>query len=279
MIQAMHSPSTDRKPTSSQDQIDVRFSADSPLSAHLGSLGRRTKSHAASGPDLEAPALPFVSLHAAIPAAHEGETMSISTSVPPQRKRPRGRPPIPIVEHPDPLWEAEVHPLDFHGALDLQMRRHGDAVHRLHRAVKAAGGLTDRKTISDWRRGIKTPQTPASLKVLDLIEHRYRLPPVPPVAAPRDRRTSAGGRGAVRGAAPGMASARRLQATYASRAHRHSGVGSDQHPVRRNGLQPLSRTGLKASVLPALRRQRCPPARRAKAQGLSAAGGAARAST
>ena len=102
--------------------------------------------------------------------------MSISTSAPLQPKRPRGRPPTPIVEHPDPLWEAEVHPLDFHGALDMQMRRHGDPAHRLHRAVKAAGGLTDRKTISDWRRGIKTPQTPASLKVIDLIEHRYRLP-------------------------------------------------------------------------------------------------------
>jgi len=94
----------------------------------------------------------------------------------PIQKRPRGRPPIPIVEHPDPLWEADRHPLDFHGALDMQMRRHGEPSHRLHRAVKAAGGLTDRKTISDWRRGHKTPQTPASLKVLSLIEHRYRLP-------------------------------------------------------------------------------------------------------
>ncbi len=93
-----------------------------------------------------------------------------------QVKRPRGRPPIPVVEYPTPLWETEAHPLDFHGALDMQMRRHGEPAHRLHRAVKAAGGLTDRKTISDWRRGIKTPQTPASLKVVELIERRYRLP-------------------------------------------------------------------------------------------------------
>lgn len=56
------------------------------------------------------------------------------------------------------------------------MRRHGEPAHRLHRALKAKGGLSDRKTISDWRRGIKTPQTPASLKVVDLIEARYRLP-------------------------------------------------------------------------------------------------------
>jgi integrase len=80
------------------------------------------------------------------------------------------------VEFPEPLWEVEVHPHDFHGALDLQMRRHGEPAHRLHRALKSQGGLTDRKTISDWRRGIKTPQTPASLKVVDLIEARYRLP-------------------------------------------------------------------------------------------------------
>lgn len=102
--------------------------------------------------------------------------MPLAGSIAVQVKRPRGRPPIPIVEHPEPLWEVGAHPLDFHGALDLQMRRHAEPAHRLHRALRAKGGLTDRKTISDWRRGIKTPQTPASLKVVDLIEARYRLP-------------------------------------------------------------------------------------------------------
>ena len=102
--------------------------------------------------------------------------MSVPSCVGVVAKRGRGRPPIPIVEFPEPLWEVDVHPLDFHGALDMQMRRHGEPAHRLHRALKSIGGLTDRKTISDWRRGIKTPQTPASLKVVDLIEARYRLP-------------------------------------------------------------------------------------------------------
>lgn len=101
-------------------------------------------------------------------------TSSIESAAP--GKRPRGRPPLPVVEHPPALWEAEHDPADFHGALDLQMRRHGETSHRLHRALKAAGGLTDRKTISDWRRGIKTPLTPASLKCVALIERRYRLP-------------------------------------------------------------------------------------------------------
>ena len=85
--------------------------------------------------------------------------MPVTSSVAVVTKRPRGRPPIPIVDHPEPLWDVERHPLDFHGALDLQMRRHGEPAHRLHRAIKAHGGLTDRKTIFDWRRGIKTPQT------------------------------------------------------------------------------------------------------------------------
>ncbi|MGN6065435.1 hypothetical protein [Brevundimonas diminuta] len=35
--------------------------------------------------------------------------------------------------------------------------------------------MTDRTTLSAWRRGVKVPETPASLKVLDIIEHRYRL--------------------------------------------------------------------------------------------------------
>lgn len=39
----------------------------------------------------------------------------------------------------------------------------------------SAGGLTDRTTLAAWRRGLKVPQTPAGLKVLDIIEHRYQL--------------------------------------------------------------------------------------------------------
>lgn len=90
-------------------------------------------------------------------------------------KRKRGRPPLPIVVHPASLWEVFEHPDDFHAALDLQIRRHGENAYRLHRAIVAAGGLTDRTTLSAWRRGVKVPETPASLKVLDIIEHRYRL--------------------------------------------------------------------------------------------------------
>jgi len=90
-------------------------------------------------------------------------------------QRKRGRPPLPIVAHPQSLWEVHDEPRDFHAALDLQIRRHGENSYRLHRAIVAAGGLTDRTTLAAWRRGLKVPETPASLKVLDIIEHRYRL--------------------------------------------------------------------------------------------------------
>ena len=89
-------------------------------------------------------------------------------------QKKRGRPPLPIVTHPASLWEVHEDPQDFHAALDLQIRLHGENANRLHRAVVAAGGLTDRTTLAVWRRGLKIPQTPASLKVLDIIEHRYR---------------------------------------------------------------------------------------------------------
>jgi hypothetical protein len=92
-------------------------------------------------------------------------------------KRPRGRPPLPVIEHPEPLWRIDTHPADFRAALDLQMSRHGDTAHRLYRAVKVKGGLIDRKTMSEWRRGVKAPQTSASFKVLTLLEARWRLEP------------------------------------------------------------------------------------------------------
>ncbi|MFT4956410.1 MAG: hypothetical protein ACI8U3_002816 [Brevundimonas sp.] len=96
----------------------------------------------------------------------------------PQKAQPRrrpGRPPAPIVEFPDPLWEAHDTPEAFHEALDFHMRRHGDNVWRLFRALKAKGALIDRTTITSWRNGAKAPRTVATLRALDLIEDRYRL--------------------------------------------------------------------------------------------------------
>lgn len=55
------------------------------------------------------------------------------------------------------------------------MRRHGDTAHRLHKAIVAQGARSDRKTLSDWRRGIKEPQTGQSLDTIAAIERRYQL--------------------------------------------------------------------------------------------------------
>lgn len=97
-----------------------------------------------------------------------------TASSPPRR---RGRPPSPIILHPEPRWPDDTDPDDFADALAGQMRRHGDTAHRAHRAIRSQGGLTDARTITDWRRGAATPQTPASLKVIGMLEARYGLSP------------------------------------------------------------------------------------------------------
>ncbi len=93
----------------------------------------------------------------------------------PRRPGP-GRPPKPVVEYPEPLWERVEAPRDFAAAFDAEIRRHGDSVWGLQKATTAKGGTVDRTTLGAWRRGTKGPQTPASLQVVDLIEDRYRLP-------------------------------------------------------------------------------------------------------
>lgn len=92
-----------------------------------------------------------------------------------QRRTGRGRPPKPVVAFPDALWPRQDAPGGFAAVLDAEIRRHGESVWGLHRAMVAVGGTIDRTTLGAWRRGTKEPQTPASLKVVDLIEARYRL--------------------------------------------------------------------------------------------------------
>ncbi|WP_246450348.1 hypothetical protein [Sphingomonas rhizophila] len=56
------------------------------------------------------------------------------------------------------------------------MSRHGDTIWHLHRAVIRAGETFDRTTIREWCAGRKAPRSATSLRVLERIEHRYRLP-------------------------------------------------------------------------------------------------------
>lgn len=90
-------------------------------------------------------------------------------------RRP-GVKPKAIVEFPDAIFDKWDDPTAFHDALDLQMRRFGDSYWQLHRAVIGVEQQTDRKTISNWRQGLKHPRTVDSLAVLARIERRYRLP-------------------------------------------------------------------------------------------------------
>ena len=64
--------------------------------------------------------------------------------------------------HPAALWKIHDDPRDFPAALDLQIRRHGENSHHLHRAIVSASGLTDRTTLAAWRRGLKASQTAAA---------------------------------------------------------------------------------------------------------------------
>ena len=92
-----------------------------------------------------------------------------------QPRAGRGRPPKLVVAFPDALWPRVDTAGDFAAVLDAEVRRHGDSIWGLHRAMVAVGGTIDRTTLGAWCRGTKEPQTPASLKVVDLIEVRYRL--------------------------------------------------------------------------------------------------------
>lgn len=93
-----------------------------------------------------------------------------------QKRRPRGVPPKPIVELPEPLFDEWEDPPTFVEALQLHMRRHGDTCWHLHRAITRPGEAFNRKTIVVWSNGEKPPRSVQSLEMLGRIERRYRLP-------------------------------------------------------------------------------------------------------
>lgn len=91
-------------------------------------------------------------------------------------KRGPGRPTKPIVEYPTPLWDPEDHKASFGDALSAEIKRHGDSAWMVHRWLVSKGVAVDRTTIRAWARGAKLPQTHATLRAVELIEQRYRLP-------------------------------------------------------------------------------------------------------
>jgi hypothetical protein len=77
---------------------------------------------------------------------------------------------------PKALWEIWDDPEEFHEALDLHMRRHGDTSLGLWLAICTKYDTLNKTTIAAWRRGAKAPMTAGSLRHLRRIERRYGLP-------------------------------------------------------------------------------------------------------
>jgi hypothetical protein len=96
---------------------------------------------------------------------------------PKREKRRSGRTAQPIVAFPEPVPGPWKDVPGFSAALDLHMRRHGDTAYGLQKALLLRGGRVSVSTLALWRRGAKSPQDAASLKLFALLEERYRLEP------------------------------------------------------------------------------------------------------
>jgi hypothetical protein len=108
---------------------------------------------------------------------HQNEKTKAHTPPTPKRKgRKPGPKPKEIVEHPKALWEVWDDPEEFHEALDLHMKRHGDTSLGLWLAICTKRDTLNKTTIAAWRRGAKAPMTVDSLRYLRRIERRYNLP-------------------------------------------------------------------------------------------------------
>ncbi|MEI5550451.1 hypothetical protein V7S57_16755 [Caulobacter sp. CCNWLY153] len=82
----------------------------------------------------------------------------------------------PIVARPDPLWIEWEDPGDFAAALDLHVRRHGETIYALHKALAVSGDKIDVQTLYTWQRREKEPRSTSTFRILTAIEARYRLP-------------------------------------------------------------------------------------------------------
>lgn len=125
-----------------------------------------------------------------------------------RRQSGAGRPARPVVDHPPARWDRISEPGGFAAALDGEMKRHGDSVWSLHKALASKGATVDRTTLGTWRRNAKTPESAASLWAVDLIEHRYRLPS----GYLRDRLSP--GRAAAGQTLPGIAASERRRLAW-----------------------------------------------------------------
>ncbi|MET3616147.1 integrase [Rhizobium aquaticum] len=92
------------------------------------------------------------------------------------RATSRGPQPKPILEFPEPLFDATNDPGSFQEALVYHMRRFGESYWHLYRAVIRLDETFDHKTLLSWIEGERVPRSVGSMNILARVERRYRLP-------------------------------------------------------------------------------------------------------
>ncbi|MFG1306029.1 hypothetical protein V5F34_18060 [Xanthobacter autotrophicus] len=111
---------------------------------------------------------------------HQPPASAPSESEAPPAKRKRdwktGPKPKPIVEFPSARESEWDDPATFAEALALHMERHGERTCYLERVLAAGGCPVSVTTIRMWLRDRKVPRTADSLRALDFLDQRYRLP-------------------------------------------------------------------------------------------------------
>ncbi|QND51537.1 hypothetical protein HB779_06200 [Phyllobacterium sp. 628] len=91
------------------------------------------------------------------------------------RNKP-GKKAQPIIEFPEALWTDWQDQDTLHDALRLHMDRHGDTVWQLSRAVVKSKETFSLTTLKSWLSAKKAPRSLDSMRILERIERRYRLP-------------------------------------------------------------------------------------------------------
>jgi len=81
----------------------------------------------------------------------------------------------PVIEYPEPLWREWEEPASFSDALKLHIRRHGDSLRHLCKAVSNDDAILDAHNLRKWCSGACSPQSIQSMDILRRIERRYRL--------------------------------------------------------------------------------------------------------
>ncbi len=88
----------------------------------------------------------------------------------------KGAKPKPMLEFPEPLFDATHDPDSFQEALVYHMRRFGESYWQLYRAVIRLDETFDHKTLLSWVEGERVPRSVSSFDILARIERRYQLP-------------------------------------------------------------------------------------------------------